>query len=323
MARLAVLAAASREKPRPGSPRMPNDTSPWLLFVSRMHVVLVHFPIGLIIAAGLIEFVRLRAAPQRGRSSTASLCLALGAIGALAAAASGWQLAELEPPGRALERTLFLHRWTGVATAGTALLTLGLGYLQAASVSVTLFRAYRIALVLCVLLVSAAGHFGGEMVHGEDFLFGVFSRPESSSPPASAPPTATPPTAAPPTAAPPTAGTPAAAGGVPDSDPEHVDFASQIEPLLAARCFKCHGPDKVRGKLRLDDMAALFDPAREARWVIRPGAPDDSELVRRISLPADDEDVMPAEGDPLTSAQVALLRRWIEQGARWEGPASR
>jgi uncharacterized membrane protein len=305
---------------------MTEDPSPLLLFLSRMHVVLVHFPIGLIVAAGLIEFVRLRAAPQRGRSSAASLCLALGAAGALLAAASGWQLAELEPPGRSLERTLFLHRWTGVATAGLALLTLGLGYLQAASGGVALFRAYRIALVLSVLLVSAAGHFGGEMVHGEDYLFGVFGTDADAEADADADADAAPPAPAPaPSADSAQPAPPALPGASPEGagspDPERVDYATQVQPLLAARCFRCHGPDRIRGKLRLDDMAAVFDPAREARWVIRPGDPDASELVRRVELPADDEDVMPAEGEPLAPEQIALLRRWIEQGARWETPA--
>jgi uncharacterized membrane protein len=290
---------------------MSDAGSPLLLFLARMHVVLVHFPIGLIVAAALIEFVRLRAAPQPGRSSAASLCLALGAIGAVAAAASGWQLAELEPPGRALERTLFLHRWTGVATAGLALVTLGIGYLQAASVSKLMFRMYRIALVLCVVLVSAAGYFGGEMVHGEDYLFGVFGSADDA--------TGTPGGTSP------AEDDGGARGTVADAadDSSRVDYATEVQPLLAARCYECHGPAKTRGKLRLDDMSSVFDPSREERWVIRPGDPAASELVHRIGLPADDEDIMPAKGDPLTAEQIALLRRWIAQGAPWEAEAPR
>jgi uncharacterized membrane protein len=307
---------------------MSEAGSPLLLFLARLHVVLVHFPIGLIVAAGLIEFVRLRAAPQRGRSPAASLCLAMGAIGALAAAASGWQLAELEPPGRALERTLFLHRWTGVATAGLALGTLALGYLQAASVSTSLFRAYRAGLVLCVLAVSAAGHFGGEMVHGDGYLFGVFDADEPARTPGASPPSGDAPDAGKDGAGDGTGGgiegvTGGGMDGGTDGEPARVDFAAEVLPLLAARCYECHGPDKVRGKLRLDDMDAVFDPAREQDWVIRPGDPGASELVRRIGLPAEDEDVMPAKGEPLTPAQIALLRRWIAEGATVPGLATR
>jgi mono/diheme cytochrome c family protein len=98
-----------------------------------------------------------------------------------------------------------------------------------------------------------------------------------------------------------------------------VDFATQVLPILQARCHECHGPAKVRGKLRLDAREHLLDPAREAEWVVRPGDPDGSELLRRVSLPPGDEDAMPAKGDPLTPEQVAVLRAWIEQGAVWDG----
>jgi mono/diheme cytochrome c family protein len=151
----------------------------------------------------------------------------------------------------------------------------------------------RAALLLAALLAGLAGHLGGELVHGAGF----FSAPFTLGEPAAAPEPV-------PVPAAPSAGA-------------RVDFATQVLPILQARCHECHGAAKVRGKLRLDAREQLFDPAREAEWVVRPGDPDGSELLRRVSLPAGDEDAMPAKGDPLTPEQVALLRAWIAQGAVW------
>jgi mono/diheme cytochrome c family protein len=97
---------------------------------------------------------------------------------------------------------------------------------------------------------------------------------------------------------------------------DKVDFAAQIAPILKERCVKCHGAKEQEGDLRLDRRGDVFHD-RKDDWVIVPGKPDDSTLVRRIELDADDADVMPAEGDPLERAQIALIRRWIAEGADW------
>lgn len=103
---------------------------------------------------------------------------------------------------------------------------------------------------------------------------------------------------------------------------DKVDFKTQIQPIFAARCYDCHGPDEQEGDLRLDRKDAVFHGKQE-RWVIRPGQPAKSLLVERIKLPKDDPDVMPADGDPLTAEQIAVIERWIAEGAHWpdEGAA--
>lgn len=93
-----------------------------------------------------------------------------------------------------------------------------------------------------------------------------------------------------------------------------VDFVKQIAPVLLERCIDCHGPDKQKGDLRLDQRSLAF--AGEMPSLV-PGKPEDSELFRRLGLPADDEDVMPQKGEPLTAEQHALVRAWIAEGADW------
>jgi mono/diheme cytochrome c family protein len=109
----------------------------------------------------------------------------------------------------------------------------------------------------------------------------------------------------------------------PAPPPAAVDFQREVAPILLARCIDCHGPKEQKGDLRLDARAHLFPVGGEDAWTVRAGKPDESELLRRLALPPDDEEIMPAKGEPLSKEQQALLRRWVEQGAVWpaEGDA--
>lgn len=98
-----------------------------------------------------------------------------------------------------------------------------------------------------------------------------------------------------------------------------VDFLLDVWPILEARCIQCHGPDKQKGDLRFDTRAGLFGEDSEYPPVV-PGDLEASEMWFLVNLPADDVDVMPAEGDPLTADQLAVLREWIEGGAVWAQP---
>lgn len=91
-----------------------------------------------------------------------------------------------------------------------------------------------------------------------------------------------------------------------DSIPK-INFASEIYPIFEQNCIKCHGPRKQKGDMRLDTL--------DYTEIITPFKPDESELVKRISLPADDEDVMPPEDGPLPPETIKLITNWVKQGA--------
>ena len=101
---------------------------------------------------------------------------------------------------------------------------------------------------------------------------------------------------------------------------ERVDFNFEVRPLLSDRCFFCHGPDdKARkAKLRLDQREGLFQARKDGTWIIKPGDPATSELMKRV-LTTDPDDVMPPPEShlDLNEAEKGLLRRWIQQGAEW------
>ena len=96
-----------------------------------------------------------------------------------------------------------------------------------------------------------------------------------------------------------------------------VDFESQIRPLLADRCFKCHGPDANQRKagLLLANREAATAELPSGRVAIRPGRPGESELMRRITATGDER--MPKQGSnlSLSSEEIELLRQWIADGA--------
>lgn len=104
---------------------------------------------------------------------------------------------------------------------------------------------------------------------------------------------------------------------------DKLRFNRDIRPILSDACFHCHGPDEKerKGGLRLDLAEKAFLPGKSGLAPIVPGKPDESELLARIFLDSHDSDFMPPHesGKTLTTAQRETLRRWIQQGAVYEG----
>lgn len=92
-----------------------------------------------------------------------------------------------------------------------------------------------------------------------------------------------------------------------------VDFARDIQPILTDRCISCHGPEKNKDGLRLDTASGV-KAGGDGGPVVLAGKSVESKLFARVAA-LGKEKRMPPEGEPLTDAQLALLRGWIEQGA--------
>src|SRR5437868_1601353 len=102
-----------------------------------------------------------------------------------------------------------------------------------------------------------------------------------------------------------------------------IDFNRDVRPILSENCFSCHGPDKNKRKadppLRLDTKDGLFGE-RDGTHPVVAGKLDDSVLWMRVTSD-DPEFRMPAKASnkTLSAAQIATLKRWIEEGADWKG----
>ncbi len=94
-----------------------------------------------------------------------------------------------------------------------------------------------------------------------------------------------------------------------------VDFARDIQPLLETRCLECHNPNKVKGKLLMDTLANLIKGGEKGAAIVA-GQPEKGELIKRVTLPKGDDDIMPPKGEPLTAAQIAAVKQWIAGGAK-------
>ena len=105
-----------------------------------------------------------------------------------------------------------------------------------------------------------------------------------------------------------------------DSSGTKVDFVKEVQPIFKTACYRCHGPEMQMGQLRLDSKPLAFKGGLSGK-VIVPAKPSESLLLQRV-LGQGDKVRMPLDGSPLSSEQIALIRRWIEEGAVWPGEAS-
>lgn len=283
----------------------------------RSHLVVLHLPIALVLVALLIEAFRLvrpRRLPRGAEpdakfartlrftpSPTAFACVAFAAVTGAIAATSGWTYAGEEfTPGGDLE----WHRWLGVVGASLAGLTLLLGGVAFLARARATARTYKAALFMCVIAIGWAGHLGGELVHGEGYVFEpLFDREEKTPANPGTPPDpgspedpersvlATP-------AAP--ENTPAVSGVTPVA----LTFEADIKPIFTEYCVKCHREGKTKGGYRLDTQDLTLE-------AVTPGDAAASTLVRLVSLPESDENSMPKNKPALPPEHIETIKAWV------------
>lgn len=95
-----------------------------------------------------------------------------------------------------------------------------------------------------------------------------------------------------------------------------IDFDKDIAPIFEFKCVECHNANKVKGELRMDTHDWILKGGDNGPAIVA-GKPAESSIIERITLPADDVDIMPPEGDTLTKEEIAKLEKWIAAGAPW------
>ncbi|MBM4110631.1 MAG: hypothetical protein FJ254_04625 [Phycisphaerae bacterium] len=306
---LGLVAAAGGEFPE--SARL----EPWLRLIGRLHPLLVHFPIGLVLAAAGVEAWRWTRR-QRGISEFTSVAMLLAALSAIGAVATGWVNAWQE--GQDASRTLDLHRWLGTAVAAVLIVAAWKTRRRDEPPRVAEARAKsgRALTIVSAFGVGLVGHFGGELVYGDGYvekaLFAALGMRGSGD--AAAAGTTT------------IAIDESTGGGavvpVQSARVGTVDFSTQILPIFESRCFECHGNGKHKGGLAMDSAASMTK-VRDDGVAMKLGDPDGSMIVQRIMLPMSDPDAMPPEGDRVPEDERALISLWIEEGGAMETAAAR
>jgi uncharacterized membrane protein len=255
----------------------------FIFFLGRFHVLVLHLPIGMIVALFVLEYLSRK--QRYGYLVAASPYLWVAtAVSAIVTVALGFMhFAEGSFTGSSGE----LHRFYGTVVAAVATLVALLRVGKFAASYKPLF--FPASLVLLVL-VSITGHYGGNLTHGSTYLVEYAPQPLRSLAGLAPRRTIT---------------------SVSTADP----FADVIGPMFVERCASCHNEDKQESELVLTTYAGVMRGGESGRVVVA-GNTELSELLRRITLPHDDDEFMPAEGKtPLTPEQVEIVRWWIAAGA--------
>ena len=255
----------------------------WVFFFGRFHVLVLHLPIGIILAVIALEVASRRRMLQRPESA-GSFLWAAAAVTSIVTVALGY-MHYFEGGFAGTSATVHMIAGTSVAVLAT------LAWLLRMWLTSLYSRAqHGISAVLVILLV-VAGHYGGNLTHGPDFLAEYAPGPIR------------------------------ALAGLEPRRPPVTELAvadpwlDVVRPMLRARCSSCHNSERRRGMLDLSNYETTL-AGGDTGPAISPGNAEGSELYYRITLARDHEDYMPAEGKtPLTDIETEIIRWWIDAGA--------
>lgn len=281
--------AATNGVPAPGPATQPFS---WKAFLGPFHHLVLHYPIGFITLSFLLEILYWRRPSQELRGITRFVTLLAAASAVVAAALGLMRAAE----GGYDETTLGLHKWFGI---GVGVLTIVAGGVVVGvcrnPASGAWLWTYRALLATTLLALGIAGHQGGNLSHGSNYLTKdapAFIRDifeEGHADPEASP------------------------NGLKPGEQLYVE---KVQPVLQKQCYQCHGTDKQKGGVRLDIADKWAEGGDSGDPAIKAGDPLASEVVRLILLPKDHEDLMPPAGKgQLTPAEIMDIIHWIQAGA--------
>ncbi|MEX2231612.1 MAG: c-type cytochrome domain-containing protein [Cyclobacteriaceae bacterium] len=256
-------------------------------FFGHFHPLVVHLPIGILLMAVLLHWLSGNPKFHAFRAVVPFVVLC-GMITAIIACISGYLLSISDDYNETL---VGWHKWMGISVALVSILW----YFQERNFRFTRSLKYLSGGLFVLIMIT--GHLGGVLTHGSDYLTGPLADIFSDDPSVNS-------------------------VFMPVADvQEAVVYTDLVQPLLQAKCYSCHGRNKQKGGLRMDDTLNLTKGGDDG-VVIKPHDPDDSEMVRRILLPVDNDDHMPPrEKGQLTESQISLLHWWIDNGADFKKKA--
>jgi uncharacterized membrane protein/mono/diheme cytochrome c family protein len=254
-------------------------TQDLITFIGRFHPVWVHLPIGFLMMAVLFKGYMVFGKKQHLEEAV-NFALLLGAVSALIAAVLGFFLSRSGGYESDLLDIHLVAGWITVFLAGIAWWMNKNPHKFSKAVNYSVLGFLTLALII-------TGHFGGNLTHGEDYL----------------------------TAYAPFRGNQGVSKGRVLARLEDAEvFEDVIQPVLRSKCQSCHRPGKSKGELNLATFESM-SKGGENGPVFIPAHVKKSEMIRRVTLPADHDDFMPAEGKkPLTAEEIQLLIWWIEKG---------
>lgn len=250
----------------------------WLQVAGRLHPAVLHLPIGLLTFLFVLLFAR-REFKKKAFRKFVSFVLILTSFTASITALFGFFLARQGDYG---PDSLSRHKISGTLLS---LLCFALIYLFERMREPGI-NAFYGGVVVTLGTLLFAGHTGGTLTHGENFVLGPLAKPGA------------------------------------EGSADGTAFQAVVYPIFEKKCSSCHNESKAKGKLVMTNVAAFQKGGKKGKeWV--EGNPAESRMIRYIHLPLEDDDHMPPDGKPqLTKTEVAVLERWIKDGADFEAKFS-
>jgi uncharacterized membrane protein len=247
----------------------------WLQPVGRLHPLIIHFPIVVLIMAMVLEFFRFK---ERFRTEklyhdfTTYLWLT-GALFAALTAIMGLFLSK--EPGYDGDTVQF-HKWFGVSVVFVS--TLIYWCRSAGWYTPKIARSGAVATILCLII---AGHYGADITHGDNFILAPVWHPEKKLVPID----------------------------------KALVFHDVVEPIFENKCISCHNPDKIKGGLKLTDEKSILKGGKDGKLFVAGQPNLSLLLQRVHMPEGEKKHMPPAGKPQLTADELNLLYLWIEENA--------
>lgn len=264
-----------------------------IIFFGRFHPLFLHLPIGFLALGFLMEFLSRREKFAYLKPAI-GFVLGLGALSALVTAILGLMLAQAGDYG---EDLLFIHQWSGILLVLFAFGTWWLYGQKEKKATLKFNRAYLGSFSLMMVFLAVAGHYGGSLTHGANYLTQYL--PDGIKQ---------------------LAGMPVEQKGpqLIENLDEAVVYTEIIHPIMEIRCNSCHNASKKKGDLQMHTREALLKGGENGP-IFQAGNAAESEMIKRIHLDQNHDDHMPPKGkSQLSDEQVLLLEWWINEGAPFD-----
>ncbi|MEM6377606.1 MAG: c-type cytochrome domain-containing protein, partial [Bacteroidota bacterium] len=239
--------------------------------LGRSHPLFLHLPIGFLILLGLLPLLK-RQIQDGSLQVFRSFLLDIATLSLVLTALAGLFLAQEEGYQSA---SVNWHKWTAAAVS---FITYGLllwnRYFPDRK------QVYYPMLYTNLVLLLVAGHIGGGLTHGKDFLLAPVKAEQAKA-----------------------------------ITENMAVYAAMVQPILDAKCVKCHSDAKSKGDLILIDQENILAGGKHGPVIIA-GNVDSSSLIQRLNLPMEDEYHMPPEDQTqVNQSELQLLTEWVKAGA--------
>jgi uncharacterized membrane protein len=250
-------------------------------FLGHLHPVFVHLPIGVLILAYIVQyFFR----TDQDKSKLIDFILIVGLLSSILAAFFGWMLSL---SGGYDDDMLSLHKWLGIFVCFSSLFLL---IIKRIPQNKTTNIIYNTSFQVVILALTAAGHFGGELTHGEGYLFSFEEKVSRGS-----------------------STNVLNKQKINDTSSTTV-YAGIVEPIFSQKCMQCHNEKKKKGDFQMHNFDALMKGGKSGKALVA-GDLEHSELVVRMMLDKSDDKHMPPKGkSQLNKPEQDMLSWWVLHG---------